>query len=126
MTGVPTGLGAVIMDGRTLSRTDLVISGMIVIGIAGFLSDRVMWLSATACCAGVRNTMGEAAPDHRDQGRRPRVSRCGADVQALSRRQPQIGKGEFVCLIGASGCGKSTLLRIIAGFEQPTLGQALM
>jgi NitT/TauT family transport system permease protein len=42
MTGVPEGLGAVIMDGRTLSRTDLVISGMIVIGLAGFLSDRAI------------------------------------------------------------------------------------
>ncbi|WP_270935972.1 ABC transporter permease [Falsiroseomonas oryzae] len=44
MTGVPQGLGAVIMDGRTLSRTELVICGMIVIGIAGFLSDRVVVL----------------------------------------------------------------------------------
>jgi NitT/TauT family transport system permease protein len=42
MTGVPEGLGAVIMDGRTLSRTDLVISGMMVIGLAGFLSDRII------------------------------------------------------------------------------------
>jgi NitT/TauT family transport system permease protein len=42
MTGVPTGLGSVIMDGRTLSRTDLVITGMIVIGVAGFLTDRVI------------------------------------------------------------------------------------
>jgi NitT/TauT family transport system permease protein len=42
MTGVPQGLGAVIMDGRTLSRTELVICGMIVIGIAGFISDRVV------------------------------------------------------------------------------------
>jgi NitT/TauT family transport system permease protein len=42
MTGVPQGLGAVIMDGRTLSRTELVICGMIVIGVAGFLSDRVV------------------------------------------------------------------------------------
>ncbi len=42
MTGVPEGLGAVIMDGRTLSRTDLVIAGMLVIGLAGFLSDRVI------------------------------------------------------------------------------------
>src|SRR6267142_1106857 len=41
MTGVPQGLGAVIMDGRTLSRTELVICGMIVIGVAGYLSDRV-------------------------------------------------------------------------------------
>ena len=42
MTGVPQGLGAVIMDGRTLSRTELVICGMIVIGIAGFISDRIV------------------------------------------------------------------------------------
>jgi len=42
MTGVPQGLGAVIMDGRTLSRTELVSCGMIVIGIAGFISDRII------------------------------------------------------------------------------------
>lgn len=42
MTGVPDGLGALIMDGRSLSRTDLVISGMIIIGILGFLSDRML------------------------------------------------------------------------------------
>jgi NitT/TauT family transport system permease protein len=42
MTGVPEGLGAVIMDGRTLSRTDLVITGMIIIGITGYLSDRIL------------------------------------------------------------------------------------
>lgn len=42
MTGVPQGLGAVIMDGRTLSRTELVICGMIVIGLAGFVSDRLV------------------------------------------------------------------------------------
>lgn len=42
MTGVPQGLGAVIMDGRTLSRTELVICGMIIIGIAGFVSDAIV------------------------------------------------------------------------------------
>jgi NitT/TauT family transport system permease protein len=42
MTGVPTGLGSVIMDGRTLSRTDLVVTGMIVIGALGFLTDRII------------------------------------------------------------------------------------
>jgi NitT/TauT family transport system permease protein len=39
MTGVPEGLGAVIMDGRMLSRTDLVIAGMAVIGITGYTTD---------------------------------------------------------------------------------------
>lgn len=41
---VPEGLGAVIMDGRMLSRTDLVIAGMIVIGLAGFSTDRLLVL----------------------------------------------------------------------------------
>jgi NitT/TauT family transport system permease protein len=44
MTGVQTGLGAIIMEARQLSRTDIVIAGMIVIGLLGFLSDRVVQL----------------------------------------------------------------------------------
>lgn len=44
MTGVPTGLGSVVMDGRTLSRTDLVVTGMIVIGACGFITDRLIVL----------------------------------------------------------------------------------
>jgi NitT/TauT family transport system permease protein len=44
MTGVQTGLGAIIMEARQLSRTEIVISGMIVIGIAGFISDRLVLL----------------------------------------------------------------------------------
>ena len=44
MTGVQTGLGAVIMEARQLSRTDLVICGMLVIGVAGYLSDRALML----------------------------------------------------------------------------------
>ena len=42
MTGVPLGLGANIMDARELSRTDLVIAGMVVIGALGFMSDRIV------------------------------------------------------------------------------------
>src|ERR1700737_2080909 len=33
-----------------------------------------------------------------------------------------VGKNEFVCLIGHSGCGKSTLLNLIAGLVLPTSG----
>jgi len=57
MTGVPQGLGAVIMDARMLSRADLVISGMIVIGLAGFFSDRLI--------VAVNNRLLAWSPQHR-------------------------------------------------------------
>ena len=44
MTGVQTGLGAIIMEARQLSRTEIVICGMIVIGVAGFMSDRLVMM----------------------------------------------------------------------------------
>ena len=47
-------------------------------------------------------------------------------IEALRDANLVVQKGEFVCLIGASGCGKSTLLRIVAGFEPPSAGEALM
>lgn len=50
----------------------------------------------------------------------------GQRIEALRDVNIRVRTGEFVCLIGASGCGKSTLLRIVAGFETPTRGQALM
>jgi putative spermidine/putrescine transport system ATP-binding protein len=33
-----------------------------------------------------------------------------------------IQRGEFVSFLGPSGCGKTTTLRMVAGFEQPTVG----
>ncbi|MFN0074159.1 MAG: ABC transporter ATP-binding protein [Chloroflexota bacterium] len=38
----------------------------------------------------------------------------------------EIGRGEFISLIGHSGCGKSTLLNMAAGLAQPTSGAILL
>ncbi|MEW6152715.1 MAG: ABC transporter ATP-binding protein [Actinomycetota bacterium] len=46
-----------------------------------------------------------------------------AAVVALDRIELEVGRGEFVCLVGASGCGKSTSLNLIAGLEPQTVGE---
>jgi NitT/TauT family transport system ATP-binding protein len=51
----------------------------------------------------------------------------GADaVQALEPIDIAAGAGEFLTIVGPSGCGKSTLLNIVAGFETPTTGCAIL
>ncbi|CAM2809465.1 ABC transporter permease [Prescottella defluvii] len=40
--GISTGLGALITQARDMSRTDLIIAGMVFIGLAGFATDRLM------------------------------------------------------------------------------------
>ncbi len=45
------------------------------------------------------------------------------DFTAVNAIDLKIRDGEFFSLLGPSGCGKTTTLRMIAGFEQPTLGQ---
>src|SRR5437762_1530910 len=49
-----------------------------------------------------------------------------AAVQALQPINLAIAAGEFVAIVGPSGCGKSTLLNIVAGFERPTTGRAII
>ncbi|GKV56251.1 nitrate ABC transporter ATP-binding protein [Sporosarcina sp. NCCP-2222] len=44
-------------------------------------------------------------------------------VTALDDISMTINEGEFVCIVGPSGCGKTTLLRILAGLEQPSVGE---
>jgi multiple sugar transport system ATP-binding protein len=48
------------------------------------------------------------------------------EVQAVAGVDLSTKEGEFLVLLGPSGCGKTTLLRLIAGLEQPTLGDVLI
>ena len=47
-------------------------------------------------------------------------------VQALSPTNIEIGKGEFVAIIGPSGSGKSTLLHMLGGLDTPTGGHVFI
>lgn len=42
----------------------------------------------------------------------------------LNRLNLDIGRGEFVALLGRSGSGKSTLLKVLAGLDQEIEGSA--
>lgn len=50
----------------------------------------------------------------------------GEKIIALNNIDLDIGKREFICLIGTSGSGKSTLLNMMAGLEKPTRGEIVI
>lgn len=50
------------------------------------------------------------------------VSRHYGDVRAVDDVTLDVAEGEFFALLGPSGSGKTTCLRLIAGFEQPSMG----
>lgn len=54
------------------------------------------------------------------------VEKSFGKVSVLNNINISFYKGEFVAIVGKSGCGKSTLLRLIAGLEQPTVGQVIV
>jgi multiple sugar transport system ATP-binding protein len=45
------------------------------------------------------------------------------DTRVIKGVDIAIGDGEFAVFVGPSGCGKSTLLRMIAGLDDPAVGQ---
>lgn len=48
------------------------------------------------------------------------------EVVALQGLDLTMEQGEFISVVGASGAGKSTLLTILAGFEKPSAGKAIV
>ncbi len=51
------------------------------------------------------------------------VTKQFGEVIAVDDLSLEIKDGEFFSLLGPSGCGKTTTLRLIAGFEQPDVGE---
>lgn len=50
------------------------------------------------------------------------IGRRFEDRMVLDHLGIEVGRGEFVCVIGRSGTGKSTLLRILAGLDRQFTG----
>jgi len=47
------------------------------------------------------------------------------EVRALNMVDLEVGRGEFIGIVGSSGSGKSTLLNLCAGLDTPTSGSVL-
>jgi sulfonate transport system permease protein len=54
LTGVPNGLGAVIMDARMLGRVDMIVVGMLLIAVVGRISDGVLVKFLKTCFKSAR------------------------------------------------------------------------
>ncbi|WP_251866940.1 ABC transporter ATP-binding protein [Enterococcus malodoratus] len=47
-------------------------------------------------------------------------------VKAVDHIDLEVGKGDFVAVVGKSGSGKSTLLNLIGGLDRPDSGQVII
>jgi spermidine/putrescine transport system ATP-binding protein len=54
------------------------------------------------------------------------VSKRFGETHAVDDNNLVVRQGEFLSILGPSGCGKTTSLRMIAGFEQPTVGDVFI
>ena len=54
------------------------------------------------------------------------IQKGNTQVHVLRDVSIDVGRNEFVVILGPGQCGKTTLLRMIAGFEKPSVGRVLM
>lgn len=66
---------------------------------------------------------GPAGPVLRGRGLCKTYGGGDAAVHALRDVDIDVGRGEFIVLLGASGSGKSTLLNILGGLDVPSSGE---
>src|SRR4051794_9057693 len=84
--------------------------------------DRPMTIAAVALDGAARRATARLVID----GVSKRFGTGPDAIDALLPMSLAINAGDFVCIVGPSGCGKSTLLNIVAGFETPTSGAAML
>ena len=128
MVAVDSGLGFLIVDARNAgNRYDLVVAGMVIIGVIGLLLDMGMRSLERVGIVplGLFGGLGGAAERKgRSSGAQNQLSlrtwntfrRDGKSTPVLENIDLEVADGEFVCLLGPSGCGKTTLLNAMAGF----------
>ena len=121
MIALRSGLGYLIMDSRNAgNRYDLVIAGMIIIGLIGLMLDGIMRLLG-------RHQVGEVAlcalkiddrSDAQQELRRPTRAAAGHRRCELRRRATASSSPSS----GPRAAARSTLMNIIAGFIAPDAG----
>jgi putative ABC transport system ATP-binding protein len=67
--------------------------------------------------------LASGAPVFRARGLTKTYRTGEVEVRALREVDLDIGRGEFVVLLGPSGSGKSTLLNILGGLDVPSAGE---
>jgi ABC-type nitrate/sulfonate/bicarbonate transport system permease component/ABC-type nitrate/sulfonate/bicarbonate transport system ATPase subunit len=152
MIAARSGLGYMIQYNRQALRLDRVVAGMMVIGIIGFIMNRLMqyieqislpWRFVQTSSSesdkitfdpysaitsqeipNISTKADEVAKD--TGGSRVLISDLSfgyiPNLKVISCFNLSVAPGEVIGIIGPSGCGKTTVLRILAGLESDYSG----